>query len=56
MNMCASNATAATIYVNNNNNNNSIQFFILTRWLNSNKRQLQSQHKKIINVQKFAYV
>jgi hypothetical protein len=36
-------------------NNNSIQFFILTCWLNSYKSQLQSQHKKIINVQKYAY-
>jgi hypothetical protein len=30
-------------------------FFILTCWLNSNKSQLQSKHKKIINVQKYAY-
>jgi hypothetical protein len=40
---------------NDNSNNNSIQFFILTCWLNSNKSQLQSQHKKIINPQKYAY-
>jgi hypothetical protein len=32
-----------------------IQFFILTCWLNSNNSELQSQHKKIINVQKYAY-
>jgi hypothetical protein len=34
---------------------NSIQFFILTCWLNSYKSQLQSQHKKINSIQ-FIYL